>query len=97
MSSDVDMSDYLKAFSVADSKKKIDEVEMILNKKIGTNWRQTVFLMFVVMVSIILLIIYGINIDNNPYKNTLSHIKVFFIILFISVYFDVLKLVPVYK
>lgn len=85
MSSDVDMNDYLKAFSVADSKKKIDEIEMILNKKIGTNWRKIVFVMFVVIISIILLIIYGINIDNNPYKNTLSHIKVFFIILLISI------------
>lgn len=87
MSSDVDMNDYLKAFSVADSKKKIDDVEMILNKKIGTNWRQIVFLMFVVIISVILLIVYGINIDNNPYKNTLSHIKVFFIILLISICF----------
>lgn len=87
MSSDIDTSQYLKAFSVADSKKKIDEIDMILSKKIGDNWRRTVFLMLVVIISIILLIIYGVNIDNNPYKNTFSHIKVFFIILLISISF----------
>lgn len=87
MSADIDMSQYLKAFSVGESKKKIDEVDMILNRKIGTNWKTIIFLMLIVMVCIILLIIYGINIDNNPYKNTLSHIKVFFIILLISISF----------
>lgn len=85
--SDIDMNQYLKAFSVADSKKKIDEVEMILNKKMGSNWKRVVFLMIVVIICIIMLIIYGINIDNNPYKDTLNHIKVFFIILLISISF----------
>lgn len=87
MSSDINTSQYLKAFSVADSKKRIDEIDMILNKKMGNDWRRTVFLMLVVIAFIILLIVYGINIDNNPYKNTLSHIKVFFIILLISISF----------
>jgi hypothetical protein len=79
--------DYLKAFSVGDSKRKIQEIDSILSYKIGENWRMTVFMMIIVIISIILLIIYGINIDNSPYRNTFSHIKVYCIILLLSICF----------
>jgi hypothetical protein len=78
-------TNYLKAYSIGDSKRKIEEIQMILSRKIGNNWKQVIFAMVVLLVAVILLIIYGINIDDNPYKNSLSHIKVFFIIFIFSI------------
>ena len=86
MSSSSD-TNYLKAYSIADSKRKIDEIQMILTQKIGNNWKQVIFSMLLLLVSIILIIIYGINIDNNPHKDALSHLKVFFIIFILSICF----------
>lgn len=78
-------TNYLKAYSIGDSKRKLEEIQMILSRKIGNNWKQVIFTMVVLLVAVILLIIYGINIDDNPYKNSLSHIKVFFIIFILSI------------
>ena len=84
MSNDKD-SNYLKAYSIADSKRKIDQIQSILNQKIGSSWKQVIFAMVLLLVAIVLLIIFGINIDNNPYRNTLSHVKVFSIIFVLSI------------
>jgi len=85
--SNTDDTNYLKAYSIADSKRKIDEIQFILNQKVGNNWKQIIFAMVLLLVAIVLLIIFGINIDNSPYRNFLSHVKVFSIIFVLSICF----------
>lgn len=84
--SDID-GNYLKAYTLNQSHQKVVQVQDILSRKIGDNWKNVLFMMLVLVACIISIIIFGINIDNSPYKISLSHIKVFFIILVISISF----------
>lgn len=84
--SDID-GNYLKAYTLNQSQQKVTQVQDILSKKLGDKWKMVLFMMLVIIACIISIIIFGINVDDSPYKISLSHVKVFVIILLISISF----------
>jgi hypothetical protein len=82
-----DDNNYMKAYSLNSSEQKIKQVQIILERKFGEGWRKTLFMVLVVIVATIALIIFGINTSSSTYNKAFSHLKVFFIVLLVSISF----------
>ena len=80
-------NDYMKAYSLNSSEQKIKQIQSILERKFGEGWRRILFMVLVVIVATIALIIFGLNTKESPYNKAFSHLKVFFIVLLVSVSF----------
>ena len=79
------MSDESQLYTFNESKRKLNEISDILTKKLGSRWKVILFLVLILIIATIVLIITGINIPN--YETQVSHIKVFFIVILLSVAF----------
>jgi hypothetical protein len=80
-------NDYMKAYSLNVSQKKLNQVDKILQRKLGEDWKKTLFTVLIILVAIIALIIFGINTTESPYNKSFSHMKVFTIITLVSISF----------
>lgn len=79
------MSDEYQLYTFNESKRKLNEISDILAKKLGSRWKLILFLVLLLIIATIILIITSINIPT--YETQVSHIKVFIIVILLSVAF----------